>query len=146
MERHEKNLYQIIGSCVEGIELPPENRDKSFESVNADSIKGLDNNFKLLVQIYRFNMTRTPVNFERLKNYFKGVMTDSHILHLLNTLDDWGFIHGEYGELGNGRAGYQYFVSSDHVQTARAMYENHVRPNESPIDRVTYVRGLLVEK
>lgn len=143
MEEHEKTLYRVFTFSGKKIELPSENKNKTFEKVNEESLKDLADEFKMLVQIYKFNMTETPANFTRLANYFKGMLTKSHVLGLLTDLEDVGIINGEYGDVGKGRAGRRYFVSSENLEEARNIYEKYVRPRETPEERIIHVPGIL---
>lgn len=143
MEEHEKTLYRVFTFSGKKIELPSENKNKTFEKVNEESLKDLADEFKVLVQIYKFNMTETPANFTRLANYFNGMLTETHVMGLLATLEDFGIINAEYGDVGKGRAGRRYFVSSEKLEEVRDIYEKHVKPEETPKERISYVPGIL---
>lgn len=146
MEIPEKKLFTLEKIDRPEVSLPPQNQNKNFEKVDTDAMKRVGDEFKVAVQIYKFNMTKQPVYFNKLVDFFDGVMDGSRILNLLHFLSDWGIVEGQYGDLGNGRAGRLYYIDSGEVWRIREIYEEHVKPYERPEDQISYVPGLMIEK
>ena len=85
----------------------------------------MSNDLKLLCEIYRMNISGEPASITSLVSSLEGVMSKMDIFTALDTLDDWFLIEGEYGVIGNGRAGRVYYVDRHQVYTVEKLYEKH---------------------
>lgn len=126
------------------VQLPPENLNKKFEPVNKESMESLPDDMKLLIQIYKLNMTNTNASIPRLEKMFDGAFTHIEVWNLITTLHlSREVITRHYGEIGNGRAGNIYFVREFYGPNVKQVYEDLVMPKERPEERISYVPDML---
>ena len=64
---------------------------------------------QVLMRIQELNSEDSPAWFTRLCKDLP-TLKKQDVLHAINTLTDWVFIYGEYGETEKGRAGRIYFI------------------------------------
>jgi len=146
LKADEEKLFILEKIDAPKVLLPPQNQNKKFERVDVEAMKGVSDEFKLAVQIYKFNMTKQPAYLDRLADFFKGSMDDGKVLRLLHFLGDFGIVESAYGGIGDGRAGKLFYVDSGEVWEIRKVYETYVRPYEKPEDQIDYVPDLMIEK
>lgn len=68
----------------------------------------MDSNLKVLYKIKELNDSKTPATFTVLCKELPDIKKD--VGQAIEALSDWGLIYGEYGDIGNNRAGRMYFL------------------------------------
>lgn len=86
----------------------------------------LSNDLKVACEIYRANISDTPIWFSKLVEIFSGKIERREVSHALDTLSDWMLIEGHYGSLGNGRAGYLYEISEVSIPVIKRLYDIYI--------------------
>lgn len=84
----------------------------------------LCNEFKVACEIYRANVSNTPIWFTKVVEIFQGKIDKHDISSALDTLIDWMIIEGHYDSIGNGRSSYVYKISPEHIDRIKEIYEN----------------------
>ncbi len=145
-----KKFYEFISHMFEfkerrnSIQLPPENLNKKFERVNKESMEGLPDDMKLLIQIYKCNMCNTTASIPILEKMFDGILTRREIRGLIDDLHlGREVLTRHYGEIGDGRAGSIYFIRDSYAPIIKRIYEDVVMPKERPEERISYVPDMI---
>lgn len=76
-------------------------------------------------KIYEYQQKGEKVEFGKLVEGLKGLVSRSTIVNDLSTLSDWGIIKTEYGETEAGRAGRLYSISGEAEMMVRETYEKY---------------------
>jgi len=71
--------------------------------------------YDLFVAMAIYHLTevnKEPAHFGRIVEFVQDYVSKEDVSHAMDTLDDWMIIYGEYGPIGNGRAGRLHFIDT----------------------------------
>lgn len=74
-------------------------------------------------KIHEYQREGKKVDFRKLVEGLKGLVSRSAILNGLNTLSDWGIVRAEFGETEAGRAGRLYYISGEAEAMIKETYD-----------------------
>lgn len=85
---------------------------------------------ELFVAMTIYHITKIkkePAHLRKLVEELKDYMDRSVIWKAMDTLEDWLIIYGEYGSIGNGRAGRLYMIEThdDGDFRIKALYDKY---------------------
>ena len=84
----------------------------------------LSSDLVVACKIYEYQQESDRVEFAKLVEGLKGLVSKSTILNALDTLSDWGIVKTEFGETEAGRAGRLYYISGEAETMIKETYEN----------------------
>ncbi len=82
----------------------------------------LSNEFKVAVEIYRFEEKGELVWHNKLVDSLQGILSKNTISNAINTLFEWGIVKAEYGETEKGRAGKLLSISNEAGPIIKELY------------------------
>lgn len=71
--------------------------------------------YDLFVAMAIYHLTevnKEPAHFGRIVEFVQDYVSKEDVSHAMDTLDDWMIIYGEYGPIGDGRAGRLHFIDT----------------------------------
>ena len=74
-------------------------------------------------KVYEYQKNNETVEFGKLVNGLKPLVSKATVLTSLNTLLSWGIVSSEFGETKAGRAGRTYSISGEAYTMVKATYD-----------------------
>jgi hypothetical protein len=87
----------------------------------------LSDEFKIACEIYHHNINNEPIWLGKLVEIFDGRITKLEVWYSTDVLVDWMIAYYAPGSLGDGHAGFLWYIDKDAIPNIKELYENFWR-------------------